>query len=132
MLASVSGYQMFRVAQFWLVYTLTDSTLYLGFTAAANAVPGIIFNLVGGVVADKVDKRRLVMVTQVITGGLIILLATLAARDLVQPWHILIIAFLAGSVEAFDTPARQALYPHLIDRRVISSEPTPPAAKRNP
>ncbi len=64
MLASVSGYQMFRVAQVWLVYEITGSPLYLGYAAAANALPGIFFNLVGGVIADKVDKRRLVMTTQ--------------------------------------------------------------------
>lgn len=112
---------MFRVAQAWLVYEITGSPLYLGYAAAASAIPGIIFNLLGGVIADKFDKRKLVMTTQTITAGLILLLATLTARDLVHPWHILLIAFLAGSVEAFDTPARQALYPHLIDRKVMVS-----------
>ncbi len=121
MLASVSGYQMFRVAQVWLVYEITGSPLYLGYAAAANALPGIFFNLVGGVIADKVDKRRLVQTTQAASGGLIILLATLTIQDVVQVWHILVIAFLAGAVEAFDNPARQALYPHLIERRVMTS-----------
>ncbi len=121
MLASVSGYQMFRVSQTWLIYEITGSPLYLGYAAAANAVPGIFFNLVGGVVADRVDKRRLVTATQAITGPLILLLAVLTVQDMVQAWHILVIAFLAGAVEAFDTPARQALYPHLIDRKVMTS-----------
>jgi len=121
MLASVSGFQMFRVTQAWLVYEITGSPLYLGYAAAAAAIPGIIFNLFGGVIADKLDKRRLVIATQSITAGLIFFLATLTAQNLVQPWHVLVIAFLAGAVEAFDTPARQALYPHLIDRKVMMS-----------
>ena len=121
MLASVSGFQMFRVALAWLVYELTDSPLYLGYAAAATALPGIVFNLLGGVVADKLDKRRLVFATQAVTAGLILLLAVLTMQHLVQPWHVLVIAFLAGAVEAFDTPARQALYPHLIERRVMVS-----------
>ena len=79
-LASVSGFQMFRVAQAWLVYEITGSPLYLGYAAAATAIPGIIFNLFGGVIADKLDKLRLVMTTQGITAGLILLLATLTLQ----------------------------------------------------
>ena len=121
MLASVSGFQMFRVALAWQVYELTGSPLYLGYAAAASALPGIIFNLLGGVVADKLDKRLLVLATQTVTAGLILLLGVLTMLGAVHPWHVLAIAFLAGAVEAFDTPARQALYPHLIERRVMVS-----------
>ena len=119
MLASVSGYQMFRTAQAWFVYEMTGSPLFLGYAAAANAAPGIVFNLLGGVFADRLNKRLLVMTTQAANAGLIFLMAVLTLLDLVQVWHILIIVFLSGAVEAFDTPARQAIYPHLIDRRVM-------------
>jgi MFS family permease len=81
----------------------------------------MFFNLFGGVFADKLDKRLLIVCTQATTAGLIFLLAILTLLDVVQPWHILAIAFLAGAVEAFDTPARQAIYPHLIDRKVMMS-----------
>ena len=121
LLASVSGYQMFRAAQAWFVYELTGSPLFLGYAAAANAVPGIFFNVFGGVYADKLNKRLLVMSTQAINAGLIFLLAVLTLLDVVQVWHIMVIAFVSGAVEAFDTPARQAIYPHLIDRRVMMS-----------
>ena len=121
MLASVSGFQMYRAAQAWFVYDLTGSPLWLGIAAASNAVPAIFFNLFGGVFADKVDKRRLIIVTQIMSGGLIFLLATLTLLGIAEVWHVLAIAFLAGAVEAFDTPARQAIYPHLIDRRVMMS-----------
>ncbi len=121
MLCSVGGFQMFRVAQGWLVYELTGSPLYLGYALAANAVPGIFFNLFGGVFADQLDKRILIMTTQGFTGLLVATLGALTLLDLVAVWHILVIAFLSGGVEAFDTPARQALYPHLINRRAMPS-----------
>lgn len=121
LLASVAGYQMFRVGIFWLIYVETNSPLFLGYVAAANAIPGIIFNLFGGVFADKLDKRLLVMTTQAANAVFIFMLATLTILDIVEPWHILTVSALAGAVEAFDSPARQALYPHLIDRRVMMS-----------
>jgi MFS family permease len=121
LLASVSGFQMLRFGQFWLIYQLTGSPLALGSLGLANGVPAICLNLFGGVFADKFDQRRLIATTQSITASLIFLLATLTLLDAVQVWHVLVIAFFAGAVEAFDQPARQSLYPHLIDRRVMLS-----------
>ena len=106
-LASVSGFQVVRFGQFWLMYQLTGSPLSLGYVGLAQAIPGIVFNLFGGVFADKVDLRRLILTTQILVAGLIFLLATLTLLDLVQVWHVLVIAFLAGAVNAFYEPARQ-------------------------
>jgi len=121
LLASVSGFQMLRFGQFWLVYKLTGSPLPLGYVGLANGVPAICLNLFGGVFADRWDQRRLVIVTQSLTAIFIFALATLTLLNVVQVWHILVIAFCAGAVESFDQPARQSLYPHLIDRKVIGS-----------
>ena len=121
LLASVAGFRMFEFSQFWLAYELTGSPLYLGYVGVAQAVPGVVLNLFGGVFADRLDKRRLIVITQVVTGCLIFFLATITALDLVNRWHLLIVAFLAGGVDAFNQPARQALFPHLIDRRVMMS-----------
>ena len=121
LLCAVTGFQMFRVAQSWLVYELTGSPLYLGYALAANAIPGIFFNLAGGVFADRLDKRLLIFGTQGSTGLFILVLAALTLLGVVEVWHILVIAFLTGAVEAFDTPARQALYPHLINRSAMTS-----------
>ena len=112
---------MFRVGQGWLIYEITGSAWSLGLVGAANAIPAIFFNLFGGVFADRLDKRRLIIATQLTTGSLIFFLATLTLLGLAESWHVLLIAFLAGGVEAFDNPARQALYPHLIDRKVMMS-----------
>lgn len=121
LLASVSGFQMLRFGQYWLIYQLTASPVALGYMGIASGIPAICLNLFGGVFADRIDPRRLIITTQSLTAGLIFLLATLTLLDAVQVWHILVIAFCAGAVEAFDQPARQVLYPHLIDRRVMLS-----------
>ncbi|MFQ6027374.1 MAG: MFS transporter, partial [Dehalococcoidia bacterium] len=121
MLASVGGFQMLRFGQFWLVFELTGSPLALGYVGLANGIPAIFLNLFGGLAADRMDQRRLIIAAQGIVALLIFLLATVTLLDLVQVWHILVIAFLAGAVEAFDQPARRALLPHLVDRSVMMS-----------
>jgi len=112
---------MLNFGQFWLVFELTESPLYLGYVGAANATSAITLNLFGGVYADKLDKRRLIIITQLITAALIFLLAFLTVTGVVAVWHILAIAFVTGAVNAFDQPARQALYPHLIERSAMVS-----------
>ena len=104
LLASVAGFRIFEFSQFWLAYELTGSPLYLGYVGVAQAVPGVVLNLFGGVFADRLDKRRLIVITQVVTGCLIFFLATITALDLVNRWHVLIVAFLAGGVDAFNQP----------------------------
>ena len=103
------------------MFQLTGDPLALGSVGVAQALPGIVLNLVGGVFADKLDLRRLIMFNQVITACLIFLLATLTLLELIQVWHLLAIAFVAGAVNAFDEPARQAIYPLFIERRAMTS-----------
>src|SRR5258706_9529893 len=86
LLASVSGFQMLRFGQFWLVYQLTASPLPLGYVGLANGIPAICLNLFGGVFADRWDQRRLVIVTQSLTASFIFVLATLTLLDVVQIW----------------------------------------------
>ena len=112
---------MLMFAQGWLTYELTGSPLYLGYVAVASAVPSIALNLFGGVFADRLDKRKLIFYTQLLTAAIIFTLAFLTLFKVVRVEHIIALAFAAGAVNAFDQPARQALYPHLIDRRVIMS-----------
>ena len=120
-LASVSGFQMLTFGILWVTYELTNSTLFLGYVGAVNALPAIALNLFGGVFADMFDKRRLIIACQLITAALIFILALMTMFDVLHIYYILLIAFLAGAVNAFDQPARQALYPHLIDRSAIMS-----------
>ena len=116
MVASVLGFQIMTVAQGWLIYVLTDSKLALGYVGLAAGLPAIALNLFGGVIADKVNQRRLLIATQTTSSMVMLALAILTLTGLVEPWHIITSAFLIGSVQAFDTPTRQSLFPHLIDR----------------
>ncbi len=116
MVASVLGVQVMTVAQGWLVYDLSGSTLYLGYVGLATSLPAILLNLFGGVIADKIDRRKLLMVTQSTAAVLMGILATLTLTGLIQVWHVIAIAAVTGAVTAFDTPARQAIFPRLISR----------------
>ena len=118
-LAAVSGQQMMWVAQGWLIYRLTDSPLYLGYAGLATAAPAIVLNLVGGVLADRLDQRRVIFATQLVTAASVAGLATLTALDLVQPWHVLAVGFASGATQAFGNPARQSLFPQLIEREQL-------------
>ena len=118
-LASVLGFQMLNFSQFWVIHELTKSPLYLGYVGVANAVPAIILNVFGGVVADRINRQKLIMVTQFVNSFLIIILAALVFTDVVEAWHVILIAFITGGINAFDQPARQALYPSLVERKVL-------------
>ena len=119
--SSVTGMQMFMVVQVWLVFELTGSALQLGFLGLARALPAIVLGLAGGVAADKVDKRRLLMATTAGVATAYLVLATLVLTEAVQVWHILAVVFVASAFQAFDQPSRQAIFPHLIDRRNLMS-----------
>ena len=121
MLASVSGFQMLRFGQFWLIFEITGSPWGLGWIGLANGIPAIVLNLFGGVAADRIDQRRLVMFSQAIIALMIFVLATITLLGLVNQWHLIAVAFLAGAVEAFDQPARRVLFPRLVERKDLMS-----------
>jgi len=121
MFGAVCGFQVLMFGQFWLMHELTRSPLYLGYVGMANAIPAIILNFIGGVVADRADKKRLIVITQILSTTLVVLLGLLTFLDMVQVWHVMAIAALAGAINAFNQPARQALYPYLIDRKALTS-----------
>ncbi len=118
-LFSVLGFQMMLVTQLWLVYDLTGSKLQLGLVGLSSAIPSILLNLFGGVVADKVDQRKLIMGVQAVGALVMAVLATLTLANLVQAWHVMLSAFLMGGLGAFDQPSRQAIFPRLIERRAM-------------
>ena len=120
-LASVLGFQMFMFGQLWLMHQLEEAPIFLGFVGLAQAAPAIALTLFGGVFADRVNRRVLIIATQVINAVLILVLAVLTATGVVQPWEILVIGFITGAVNAFDQPARQAIFPQLIERSAMVS-----------
>lgn len=115
------GTGMQHIVIAWQIYELTSSALSVGLTGLAQAIPLIVFSLIGGVVADAVDRRRLLLVTQGVAMVLAIMLAALTGTGLISPWMIYLITFLASAASAFDQPARQALVPSLLPRAYINS-----------
>ena len=97
-----------RVAQDWLMLTLTGSTAMVGLTVALQFAPMVAFGLLGGVVADRLNRRTLLMVTQTVFGISTGLVGALTLSHHVAAWHILAAALLTGTATVFDNPARQA------------------------
>jgi MFS family permease len=113
-IVSLVGTWMSNMAQGWLVYQLTGSSLLLGMVGMCGSLPMLLFTLWGGVLADRFPKRRILIVTQVMLMLLAFLLAALAAGPWIRFWHVLVVATLGGVVMAFDMPARQAIIIELV------------------
>ena len=111
---SVIGSQMQLAAINWHIYVITRSALALGLVGACRAVPIILCSLMGGVVADVVDRRRLMIVTQTLMLVCSGLLALVTFSGLTHVWPIFLLTSIASAAWAFDTPARQALMPMLV------------------
>jgi MFS family permease len=118
-LASVLAQNMEGVAQSWLVLDLTDSPLLLGLTGLSFAAPTIALTLLGGVIADRTDRRRIMIFSQSISALMFFLLATLIVINRIALWHVMSLAFLSGCVRAFDRPSRMALLPQMVPKEDI-------------
>ena len=114
--ASVGGSQLMIMAQSWLVFQLTHSALDLGLLGATASIPNILMSMFGGALADRLDKRRVLMATSVASAILLLLLAALDLTGVARVWHVLVISALYSTVSGLDFPTRQALFPHLIER----------------
>ena len=113
-LVSLSGTWMQQVAQDWLVLQLTGRALPVGITTALQFTPVALFGIWGGLVADRLDKRRLLIVTQAAAALLALTLGLLTATGVVQLWMVYLLAFALGTVTAFDMPARQAFVTEMV------------------
>ena len=116
---STSGTWMQKVAQGWLVFALTGSSFYLGLDDFLGQLPILLFTLLGGVVADRHDRRRLLLASQLVQMSAAFVLAALVAGEVVRIWHVLALSFLTGLAQAFGGPAYQSLLPSLVDRRAL-------------
>ncbi len=111
---STSGTFMQSVAQAWLVLKLTNSGAALGIVSALQYVPILVLGPYGGVIADRFSKRRILYLTQSISGVLALILGALVVTGLVRVWMVDALAFSLGIVTAFDNPARQTFYVELV------------------
>lgn len=113
---SVVGTWMQSVAQGWLVLTLTNSPFYVGLVSALGSLGVLAFTLYAGIIADRVDKRRTIVITQTLSMLLAFALATLVLFHKVAVWHVMVLATLLGIVNAFDIPTRQAFIVEIVGK----------------
>ena len=111
------GTWMQIVAQNWLVLSLTDSPFFLGLDAFLQQLPIMLFTLIGGVLADRYDRRRTLLASQYVQMSTSATLALLMYFHAVQIWHILLLSFITGLAQAFGGPAYQSLVPTLVAKK---------------
>ena len=121
-LASVGAIQIVTMAQGWLIVDkLGGTTLDIGVLGGATAIPTILVSLFGGVLADRVDRRKLIIAVSLASTMLLLLLAILDSTNNILIWHVVVIASAQGLVMGFDGPVRSSYFPLLIERKHMTS-----------
>jgi MFS family permease len=120
-MTSLLGTWMQITAQGFLVYDLTHSPVYLGYVGFASGLPSWLFMLYGGVIADRFPKHKVMIMTQSAMMVLAAVLATMTFLHIIQPWEIIILAFLLGTANAFDAPSRISLVNELVDKKDLTN-----------
>ena len=120
-LVSSIGTWMQKVAQAWLIVTLTGtaSAFFLGLDSFLGELPILLFTLIGGVVADRANRRHLLLMSQCVQMAAAFTLAALVFTDRVHIWQILALSFITGMAQAFGGPAYQSLIPSLIPKETL-------------
>jgi MFS family permease len=114
---STVGTWMQKVAQSWLVFELTKSSFYLGLDDFLGQLPILLLTLIGGVIADRHDRRQLLLASQYVQMATAFTLAALVYWNVVHIWHILALSFATGIAQAFGGPAYQSLVPSLVAKK---------------
>jgi MFS family permease len=114
---SLIGTWMTRIATSWLVYRLTGSALLLGIVGFAGQIPSFVLAPFAGVLVDRWNRHRLLVVTQILALLQSLAMALLALTGLIKIWHIVALSVFQGLINAFDMPARQAFVVEMVDRR---------------
>lgn len=119
-LISLTGTWMQSVAQNWLVWSLTGSSLYLGIINSASSLPMLLFTLLGGIVADRFPKKRLLILTQTLSIIPALMLGVFIDLKIITVLHIGVFAFILGTINAFDVPARQSFLVEMVGRKSLT------------
>lgn len=107
------------VAVSWQVYEMTKNPASLGLIGVANFIPIIVFSLFGGLIADKMDRRKLLLISQSALSILAFLLFVLTLTNLINPWIIYLLLVIIAISQSFSIPARQAVLPHLVPKALF-------------
>lgn len=118
---SLVGTWMQTTAQGYLVYELTGSPILLGIVGFTSGIPVWLFSLYGGVVADQISRRKMIIITQSSMMALAFILAVLTFTGTVQAWHIIVLSFLLGTANAFDGPARQSFVVDMVAKEDLTN-----------
>lgn len=118
---TMAGYFMQMVTQGWLIYDLTGSPVWLGIVSFANGIPMLVLALPAGVLVDRFDRRLVLSVAQGFTALTAIILAVMIWLQVIEPWHVALLAFLSGCFFVGIVPARQALLPTTVERASLSA-----------
>lgn len=108
----------------WIIYEMTDSPLLLGLNGLFRAVPTIVLGLLGGTIADRLSRRRLLLCTETTMLIASVTMGVLAATDQLQFWHLYLLNVVSGTLQAFSVPARHALFAGLVPRSSMQSAVT--------
>ena len=120
LLAQVTGHQMLlNFTMGWLMYDLTGEEQDLAYLGLAIALPALALNLVGGVLADRLEPKRMVTLAQATSATVVTFLAVLVLMDRAEVWHVLATAVIIGAVSAIDQPSRSSIFPRLVLREHI-------------
>jgi len=118
---TMAGYFAQVVAQGWLIYDLTGSPTWLGIVSFANGIPMLLLALPAGVIVDRFDRRRMLVLAQACTAAVAFVLTSLIATGLVEAWHVALLSFLGGSFFVLIIPARQALLHTTLERSALGA-----------
>lgn len=114
---SLVGTWMQQVAMGWLVYRLTNSVLLLGVVAFSSQIPVFILSPLGGVAADRFNRRKLLVITQALSAAQAIMLGALTLTGHIQIWHIIVLGIVLGCINSFDIPARQSFLVDMVEKK---------------
>lgn len=118
-LISITGTWMQNMAQAWLVYRLSHSSLLLGIVAFSGLLPVLLFGLIGGMLADRIPRRTLLLSVQLIAMLQAFTLATLVFGGWIETWHIIVLAFILGTVHAIEMPSRHSFLAELVPSQAL-------------
>jgi MFS family permease len=113
------GSQLLQTVIFWQIFEMTGSPLLLGLTGLARALPHIVLSLVGGVVADRLDRVKLIQFGQLLNALLVVSLGLLTITAKTEVWHLYVVTFLSSGFTALTQPARTAILPNLVPRKIL-------------
>ena len=121
MLAMMGSIQMQMVARGYLAYDITNSATLLGLVSAGSALPILLLSLIGGAIADRVERKRVIQITQTLNATMALLVGLAIYAGKIEWYHLLVASIFQGAIWAFLMPARQALIPQLVRKEQLSN-----------